>query len=126
MWVPRRLKAEAPGQVDWPEGAKSAVVIAIKHPENTQELDCVDALGGDSTAGNTPGNKLLIAAANKLADWIEQELGMTSYRTPYHIWAAAPVHGGNVRTGRIGLHRQEQSSGPCIPQFGATPGGRSH
>ena len=80
----KEVEGRRPGQVDWPEGAKSAVVIAIEHPEDKQELDWW-ILGSKSTAGNTPGNKLLIAAANKLADWIEQELGMTSYRTPYHI-----------------------------------------
>jgi epoxyqueuosine reductase len=80
----KEVEGRRPGQVDWPEGAKSVIVIAIEHPEDKLEMDWW-ILGGKSVAGNTPGNKLLIAAANKLADWIEQELGMTSYRTPYHI-----------------------------------------
>jgi len=78
------VEGRRPGQVDWPEGARSAVVIAVEHPEDKPELDWW-ILGSKSAAGNTPGNKLLIAAANKLADWVEQELGMTCFRTPYHI-----------------------------------------
>jgi len=78
------VEGRRPGQVDWPAGARSAVVIAIEHPEDKPELDWW-ILGTKSTAGNTPGNKLLIAAANQLADWIEQELGMTCFRMPYHI-----------------------------------------
>ena len=80
----KEVAGRRPGQVDWPEGAQSAIVIAIEHPEDKPELDWW-ILGSKSVAGNTPGNKLLIAAANKLADWVEQELGMTSFRTPYHI-----------------------------------------
>ena len=78
------VEGRRPGQVDWPEGAKSAVVIAIEHPEDKPELDWW-ILGTKSAAGNTPGNKLLIAAANKLADWLEQELSMTCFRLPYHV-----------------------------------------
>jgi epoxyqueuosine reductase len=80
----KEVAGRRPGQVDWPDGAKSAIVIAIEHPEDKPELDWW-ILGGKSAAGNTPGNKMLIAAANKLADWVEAELGMTSFRTPYHI-----------------------------------------
>ncbi len=47
------------GQVDWPVDAKSAIVIAISHPEEKPELDSW-ILGGKSTAGNTPGNKKLV------------------------------------------------------------------
>lgn len=80
----KEVEGRRPGQVDWPEGAKSAVVIAIEHPEDKPELDWW-ILGTKSVAGNTPGNKLLIAAANKLADWLEQELRMSCFRLPYHI-----------------------------------------
>ena len=80
----KEIEGRRPGQVDWPAGAKSAIVIAIEHPEDKPELDWW-ILGTKSAAGNTPGNKMLIAAANKLADWLEQELGMTCFRLPYHI-----------------------------------------
>ena len=80
----KEIEGRRPGQVDWPEGAKSAIVIAIEHPPEKPELDWW-ILGSKSAAGNTPGNKLLIAAINKLADWVEQELGITCFRLPYHI-----------------------------------------
>ena len=59
-------------------------MIAIEHPEDKPEFDWW-VLGGKSTAGHTPGNNLLIAAGKKLADWIKQELGITSFRQAYHI-----------------------------------------
>jgi len=80
----KKIEGRRPGQVDWPEGAKSAIVIAIEHPPEKPELDWW-ILGSKSTAGNTPGNKLLMASIKKLADWIEQELDMTCFRLPYHI-----------------------------------------
>jgi epoxyqueuosine reductase len=80
----KQIEGRRPGQVDWPEGASSAIVIAIEHPPEHPELDWW-ILGSKSAAGNTPGNKLLIAVVNKLADWIEQEMGFTCYRLPYHI-----------------------------------------
>jgi epoxyqueuosine reductase len=80
----KEVEGRRPGQVDWPGGAKSAIVIAIEHPEDKPELDWW-ILGGKSKAGHTPGNDLLIAAGKKLAVWIEHELGITSFRQAYHI-----------------------------------------
>ena len=54
----KEVAGRRPGQVDWPEGAQSAIVIAIEHPEDKPELDWW-ILGSKSVAGNTPGNKLL-------------------------------------------------------------------
>lgn len=80
----KQIEGRRPGQVDWPEGAKSAIVIAIEHPPQKPELDWW-ILGGKSAAGNTPGNKLLMASIKELADWIEQALDVTCFRLPYHI-----------------------------------------
>ena len=72
------------GQVDWPDGAKSAIVIAIAHPPEKPELDWW-ILGGKSAAGNTPGNKILMSIMNKLTKWLEKETGATCFKLPYHI-----------------------------------------
>lgn len=76
------------GSVEWPREAKSAIVIALAHPPEKPELDWW-VLGGKSAAGNTAGNKLLIATVNKLAEWLEQERSVRCFRLPYHI-----EHGG--------------------------------
>ena len=61
----KEVEGRRPGQVDWPEGAKSAIVIAIEHPEDKPELDWW-ILGGKSARPATrPAITLLIAAGNK-------------------------------------------------------------
>lgn len=76
------------GQVDWPDGAKSALAISVAHPPDKPEMDWW-ILGGKSAAGNTPGNLILMSVAAKLAAWIEKEKNVTCFRLPYHI-----EHGG--------------------------------
>lgn len=72
------------GQVDWPEGAKSAIIIALEHPPEKPELDWW-ILGTKSTAGNTPGNKILMSIIKKLASWLEEQRGVRCFKLPYHI-----------------------------------------
>lgn len=70
------------GIVQWPVGAKSAIVIAIAHPPEKLEMDWW--VTGAST-GNTAGNQLLMAVVKKLADWLELAWDIRSFRLPYHI-----------------------------------------
>ena len=72
------------GQVDWPDGAKSAIIIALEHPPEKPEMDWW-VLGTKSAAGNTPGNKILMALMNKLITWLETEKGVKCFKLPYHI-----------------------------------------
>lgn len=73
------------GEVDWPDNARSAVVIACEHPAGRPELDWwVEGL-----SGGTRGNAQLIAVFRKLAEWIEAEHAVSCNRIPYHI-----EHGG--------------------------------
>jgi len=82
----KSVKGRKRGIVKWSEGAKSAIVIALAHPPEQPELDWW--VTGSST-GNTAGNRLLMAVIKKLADWLEQESGIRSFKLPYHI-----EHGG--------------------------------
>ncbi|MBM3148130.1 MAG: epoxyqueuosine reductase [Actinobacteria bacterium] len=68
--------------VRWPEGAMSAVVLAVAHPSDQPDLD---RWYGRESSGDTPGNRLLIAAVDRLADWLEAEHGVHCRRIPYHV-----------------------------------------
>ena len=82
------VEGRKPGIVEWPDGARSAIVIALSHPPEKPELDW-RILEGNSSTGNTPGNKLLMATVKKLAEWLEKEKGATCFALPYYI-----EHGG--------------------------------
>jgi epoxyqueuosine reductase len=64
--------------VTWPQGFKSAIVIAIAHPVNEPELDWW-------FSGNSDGNRHLIRIVSGLADWLENGAGFKCSRLPYHI-----------------------------------------
>jgi len=66
------------GVVNWPDGFKSAIVIAVAHPIDKPEMDWW-------VAGNTSGNHQLIHIASKLATWLEIETGIKCFKLPYHI-----------------------------------------
>lgn len=68
-----------PGEVFWPEDAKSAVIIAFVHPENKPELDW---WFGEM---DPPGNRHLIEINKKLSAWIEASYNIKAYPLPYHI-----------------------------------------
>ena len=70
------------GAVRWPSDARSAIVLAVAHPEDEPELDW---WLGDGASGDTPGNKSLIAAVGRLADWLEAEHGVCCHRIAYHV-----------------------------------------
>lgn len=84
----KEVEGRVRGRVDWPEEARSALVISVAHPEEKPELDWW-ILGGKSAAGNTPGNRILMDIVKKLAAWVEEEKGIKCFKLPYHI-----EHGG--------------------------------
>jgi hypothetical protein len=57
-------KGIKPGEVAWPTGAKSAVVIAVEHPEETPALDWW--YGKKSP----PGNRILMRSYIALHKWV--------------------------------------------------------
>ena len=70
------------GLVTWPEWARSAVVLAVAHPEDKPELDWW--YDGEAD-GNPPGNLLLIAAAKRLAARLAAEHGLECRAIAYHV-----------------------------------------
>lgn len=72
-------KLQGGAGAEWPEGAASAVVIAMSHPEDAPELDWWDGLKG------TPGNRQLMRINKKLSEWLRAEMGMQTWPLPYHV-----------------------------------------
>ncbi len=68
-------------EIDWPEGARSAIVIAVEHPEERPELDWWKK----GFSGGTEGNKILISIAGELSQWMEIEKGIKTWKLPYHV-----------------------------------------
>ncbi len=69
------------GQIDWPDKARSVIVIAVRHPEEAPHLDW----WRDGLSGGTEGNRLLIDAGAELAAWLAAEHGIPARVLPYHI-----------------------------------------
>ena len=68
-----------PGEVFWPEDAKSAIVIAYEHPKDQLELDWWFG------KHDPPGNKILVDINKKLSAWIEKNYPIKTYPCPYHV-----------------------------------------
>ena len=64
--------------IKWPVVAKSALVIAVSHPENKPELDWWDVKG-------SPGNRALLRINRELSEWIEEEYGIKTHKMPYFV-----------------------------------------
>ena len=70
-----------PKEVAWPEGAKSAIVFGVEHPEDELELDWWQ----EGYRGGTAGNHNLITINDKLSSWLEERKGIGSKKLPYYI-----------------------------------------
>jgi epoxyqueuosine reductase len=68
-----------PGEVRWPAGAASVLVIALCHPAQRPELDWWQ--GHDDPAGN----RILRRIARQLAGWIEARWSIAAGDLPYHV-----------------------------------------
>ena len=78
------LNKEVPrdtGEVLWPQYAKSAIVVAVEHPEDKPDLDWWQ----DGLPGGTAGNQMLMAIVSRLSDWLKNEKGYKAQGLPYHI-----------------------------------------
>lgn len=78
----RTVAGRRRGRVEWPEQARSALVIALAHPPEKPELDwwITSEIGG-----NTTGNRMMMNIVSRLADRLEKEEGLRCFRLPYHI-----------------------------------------
>jgi epoxyqueuosine reductase len=63
---------------NWPEQAKSVLVIALSHPQNRPELDWWDGRG-------TPGNRMLIQILAATTLRIQEDLDLTTHKLHYYV-----------------------------------------
>jgi epoxyqueuosine reductase len=66
-------------EVKWPTYAKSALVIAVSHPQDKPELDWWVGFEG------TLGNSELIRINRELSSWIEETLNIKTHQLSYYI-----------------------------------------
>lgn len=66
-------------EISWAAKAKSALVIAVSHPQGQPELDWYD------TRGTTPGNRELIRINRKLSAWVEDTFAIKTHKKPYYV-----------------------------------------
>lgn len=72
-----------PGEVKWPDNAKSILAMAVYHPQDKPEMDWWYGRKSPS------GNKILMDIAKTLCDWIPKAFDIEVVHLPYHI-----EHGG--------------------------------
>ena len=63
---------------NWPEEAKSAVVIGLSHPTRQPELDWWDGRG-------TPGNRQLMEIMKLTRQEVERKLGLEAHKLHYYV-----------------------------------------
>lgn len=63
---------------NWPESAKSVLVIALSHPQNHPELDWWDGKG-------TPGNRMLIQILAAIRLRIEKDFDLGTQKLHYYV-----------------------------------------
>jgi epoxyqueuosine reductase len=64
--------------IKWPVGAKSALVIALSHPQDEPELDWWGLSG-------SPGKRTLMSIKGELSRWVEEELGIRTHLLNYSV-----------------------------------------
>lgn len=69
---------EEPPLGAWPEGAKTALVLGLNHPEGEPELDWW-------YKGNSDGNRRLIAASESVKRWLKESCNVDAFPLPYHL-----------------------------------------
>ena len=70
---------------EWPAAARTAVVIAIVHPETKPELDWWRISGAQQMKGDSTGNRMLISTNEKLSAWIEESESIKTHPLAYFI-----------------------------------------
>jgi len=128
------LNKEVPrdaGEVLWPQNAKSAIVVAVEHPEDKPQLDW----WRDGLKGGTPGNQVLITIISRLSEWLRKEKGYEARGLSYYIvqggiflkdaavmaglgcigknnMLVTPEYGPRVRLRAVLLNRKLPATGP--------------
>jgi epoxyqueuosine reductase len=68
-----------PGEVAWPEGGKSVLVVALEHPEDKPELDWWE------NRKATPGNRILVNIVDQVYEYLDANHKVKSFPIVYHI-----------------------------------------
>jgi len=68
-----------PGEVAWPDNAKTVLVLAVEHPEDQPEMDWWFG------RFDPPGNRVLASAVKQLCTWISDTYGIGTFHLPYHV-----------------------------------------
>ncbi|MBW2060196.1 MAG: epoxyqueuosine reductase [Deltaproteobacteria bacterium] len=68
------------GEANWPEEAKSVLVLALLHEEARPELDW-----WDGEKGGTRGNRSLQSTMEILQPWLSEKFKIKASSLPYHI-----------------------------------------
>lgn len=67
------------GEVSWPEGMESVLVIAVSHPEDQPRMDFWEGRRSPS------GNRILMSIIKQLCAWIEQRYSYETFHLPYQV-----------------------------------------
>jgi epoxyqueuosine reductase len=68
-----------PGEVKWPDNAKTVMVIAVHHPEDKPEMDWWYG------RKDPPGNRILAQVVKSLCNWIPENFDINVVHLPYHV-----------------------------------------
>ncbi len=79
MGARRSTPGLEPGEVAWPEGVRSLLVIALEHPANQPEMDWWFGRSDPS------GNRILADIVQRLCDWVPEAFGIQTFHLPYHV-----------------------------------------
>ena len=67
-------------EIEWPEEARSVLVLALDHEASEPELDW-----WDDRKGGTDGNRQLIRIAEELIRWLSEEFSVNAQPLPYYV-----------------------------------------
>jgi epoxyqueuosine reductase len=70
------------GEVAWPPGAKSALVIALAHKEDDLQMDWWIEYDEDR---ESRGCRILQDILNHVSEWVEKEFNLMTHLLPYHL-----------------------------------------
>ncbi len=77
--VGKRTLGLRPGEVRWPDGARTVLVVAVHHPENRPEMDWWQG------PKDPPGNRILARVVRDLCRWAQEGFGIGVFHLPYHV-----------------------------------------
>lgn len=67
--------------VEWPEQAKTVLVLALEHPSDEPELDW----WSEDIPGRTAGNRILMRISMKLKKWLKEKYDINAEPLPYPV-----------------------------------------